>query len=561
MSKAARRRTVPGSEKKALPGGKVIGKADPDQRIEVTVLLRPRKGKAGDLAMEESARRPGRRRYLGREEFAAVRGADPEDVAKVEAFAGEHRLTVVEVSLPRRSLVLAGTVDDLTTAFWIDLMRARVGGRMVRTRRGGIMVPSGLKDIVVGVFGLDDRPAAKPHLRFRAEQAALAGRRGKPSSRTVTERAFKPPEVARLYGFPAGLTGAGQCIAIVELNDVDERGAATGSGFSAGDLKAYFKSLGLPAPKVTAVGVDGGANRPGPDGNADGEVMLDIEIAGAVAPGARIAVYFAPNTDRGFLDAVGAALHDTVRKPGVISISWGSPEDANTAQARSAFDGLLRDAAALGVTVCCAAGDDGSSDIHSPGDRDGRPHVDFPSASPFALSCGGTRLLGTGAAISGETVWKSPNAATGGGVSDFFPRPAYQAAAGVPRSPRRKVGRGVPDVSGNADPSTGYVVRLVGGRVSVIGGTSAVAPLWAGLVARVNQGLAKRGKPAAGFLNPILYGLPPKAGAFRDVLEGDNDLEGLGKYAARPGWDPCTGLGTPDGARLLAALGGGKETG
>ena len=290
---------------------------------------------------------------------------------------------------------------------------------------------------------------------------------------------------------------------------------------------------------MTAVGVasDGGvgANLPGVDPNADGEVMLDIEVAGAVAPKAKIAVYFALNTDNGFLAAVNTALHDSVRKPSVISISWGSTEELNTPQALRAFNLVLEDAAALGVTVCCSSGDDGSSDIRKPSERDGKPHVDFPASSPFALACGGTMLLGSGTAIASEVVWNQGNGGTGGGVSNFFARPRYQAKAKVPKSPKGKVGRGVPDVAGDADPNTGYQVRLVGGKKEVIGGTSAVSPLWAGLIALVNQKLAKLGKPAVGFVNPVLFKVHPASGVFHDIVTGTNDIEGLGRSKAAQG--------------------------
>jgi kumamolisin len=283
--------------------------------------------------------------------------------------------------------------------------------------------------------------------------------------------------------------------------------------------------------------------------------MLDIEVAGAVAPRANIAVYFAPNTDQGFIDALTTAVHDNVRKPSVVSISWGAQEEAWTQQALTAFDQALQDAAALGVTVCCAAGDDGSSDIRDASERDGKPHVDFPAASPFALACGGTKLLGSGITITSEVVWNEGDSGTGGGVSNHFARPAYQAHANVPKSPAGKTGRGVPDIAGDADPQTGYQVRLVGGENTVIGGTSAVAPLWAGLIALLNQKLTSLGKPVVGFCNPFLYNsLSQSAVALHDITEGNNDIEGLGKYKARKGWDACTGLGTPNGAKLLAAL-------
>jgi kumamolisin len=581
MADSKNRVVVPGSEKKALPGAKVLGKLDPSERIEITVVVRSRReglqaGRVAASARDTSTQLPEARQYLSRESFATERGADPEDVDKVEAFAKEHNLTVVEASLPKRSIRLAGTIKNLTAAFQPNLKKSKIGSRVVRMRTGGISVPTELSEIVVAVMGFDDRPAASPHVRFLSEPSAkknrklpaskggnisnakvLGGKKAKPHANSHSS--FKPPEVARLYNFPANLQGDGQCVAIIELNDFDDQHNPTGTGFSLSDLKTYFSSLGLPTPKVTAIGVASnggtGANVPGSDPNSDGEVMLDIEVAGAVAPKASLAVYFALNTDDGFLAAFNAALHDNVRKPSVISISWGSSEDSNTQQALTAFNQALQDAAAMGVSVCCSAGDDGSSDIRKPADRDGQPHVDFPASSPFALACGGTNLVASGANITRETVWNDGRGATGGGVSNHFPRPAYQSKSNVPLSPNGKVGRGVPDVAGDADPNTGYEVRLVGGKTEVIGGTSAVAPLWAGLIALLNEGLSKVSKPPAGLLNPILYQLPTSSGVFHDIVEGNNDIEGLNKYAAGPAWDPCTGLGTPDGKQLLTALG------
>jgi kumamolisin len=270
--------------------------------------------------------------------------------------------------------------------------------------------------------------------------------------------------------------------------------------------------------------------------------MLDIEVAGAVAPGANIVVYFAPNTDQGFLDAITTAVHDTANAPSVISISWGSAEPNWSAQALAAFDQAFAEAGQVGVTVCVAAGDHGSADDIT----DGSAHVDFPASSPHVLGCGGTELEASNGQISSELVWNSGDVATGGGVSVVFPLPDYQSAAGV----LNQSGRGVPDVAGDADPATGYLVR-VDGQEFPIGGTSAVAPLWAALIALMNQQL---GHPV-GFLNPLLY-TQPAAGTFHDITQGSNDVSGLGVYTSGPGWDPCTGQGSPDGQHLLAALTG-----
>jgi len=545
---------VPGSQKQKLPRAKIVGDVDPEQRIEITVVLRRRGGSEGLESVLSAAAAPPK--AVSREEFAGQLGADPADVAKVEAFAHAHDLEVVDVNRDSRRIRVAGSIEDLTAAFRPKLKRAKAGNRVVRTRTGGISVPDELGDIVVAVLGFDNRPAATPHLRRHP-----GARRASRGAQTAHKRAFTPPQIASLYDFPPDLDGAGQCIAIVELNDFRSPShgppKAISAGYTERDLRAYFAALGIEMPEITAIGVESdgstGANLPGPDAGADGEVMLDIEVAAAVAPKAKIAVYFALNTDNGFLAALTTAIHDKVHRPSVVSISWGSSEDDNTGQALRAFNEALQDAAALGVTVCCSAGDDGSSDaVHK--DRDGKPHVDFPASSPYALACGGTRVLASRGEIVDEAVWRTRGAATGGGVSNKFDRPPYQAGIDMPASPRRRRGRGVPDVAGDADPATGYRVRLVGGGRDVFGGTSAVAPLWAALVALINQHRERRRKPPLGFLNPRLYAMPARAGAFRDILEGTNDLEKLGKYAAGPGWDACTGLGSPNGARLLEAL-------
>jgi len=416
----------------------------------------------------------------------------------------------------------------MAAAFDVRLQQYEHDGGTYRGRNGPISVPAELAGIVEGVFGLDDRPQATPHFQVLdpGAQAIVA--------REVTG-AFTPPQLARLYDFPAGADGSGECIGIIEL----------GGGFRPADLKTYFAALKLPVPTVKAVSVDGGRNAPSNADSADGEVMLDIEVAAAIAPKATIVVYFAPNTSKGFLDAITTAVHDATNRPSVISISWGGSESTWTAQAMKQFDQAFRDAAAMGVTVCCAAGDNGSGDAVS----DGRPHVDFPASSPYALGCGGTKLTASGNAIASETVWNenARTSATGGGVSAFFALPDWQKKAKVPTlAATGKSGRGVPDVAGDADPATGYQVR-VDGKNLVIGGTSAVAPLWAGLVALCNQ---KLGRPV-GYLQPLLYGSLAGKGLFHDVREGTN-----GSYAARAGWDPCTGWGSPIGSKLLQALGG-----
>jgi kumamolisin len=397
------------------------------------------------------------------------------------------------------------------------------GATSHRVREGGLSIPAQLDGIVTAVLGIDDRPQARTQLRT-ASATSTTG-----ASPKATSVSYTPVELGVLYDFPTGTDGTGQTIAIIEL----------GGGFETSDLKTYFAGLGLSAPSVTAVGVDGAKNEPGKDPTgADGEVLLDIEVIGGLSPAADILVYFAPNTDAGFLDAVAQAAHATPT-PVSMSISWGQSEDEWTAQARTALDDAMLDAAALGVTVTAAAGDNGSSD----GSSDGANHADFPSSSPHALACGGTSLHSKGTAITTETVWNdgANGGATGGGVSDVFALPSWQQKANVPAPVGAGGGRGVPDVAGNADPETGYQV-LVDGTSAVYGGTSAVAPLWAALIARLAQSL---GTPL-GLVQPKLY---LATAGFRDITSGDN-----GAFSAGKGWDPCTGLGSPKGSELLAAL-------
>ncbi len=512
-----------GSERPPIPAAQEVSAVSPETRVQVTVILARRSGQP----VQEKGQAP---RSVSRSHFAAEYGADPAVIARVENFAHHAGLTVVESSTAKRRVVLAGTVAALAKAFGAKLGCYRLGSQdktTYRTRTGELTIPAELEGDVIAVLGLDNRPAARAHVRIRPRQSAAVS--------------YTPPQVAALYNFPSGATGSGQTVGIIEL----------GGGYSTTDLQTYFSQLGVTEPSITAVSVDGGTNSPG--SSADGEVMLDIEVVGSIAPGANIAVYFAPNTDQGFIDAITDAVHDTTRKPSVISISWGGPEDSWTQQSQTAMNAALQDAATLGVTVTVAAGDSGSSD----GVTDGKLHVDFPASSPYALACGGTTLNGGGSQISSEVVWNetaNQEGATGGGVSTVFAVPSYQSSAGVPAQPETNfAGRGVPDVAGDADPSTGYQV-LVDGQSQVIGGTSAVAPLWAALVALMNQQL---GAPV-GFLNPKIY--PLGQSGFHDITSGNNDDSGLGYYTAKAGWDPCTGLGSPDGAALLSALTSSSST-
>jgi kumamolisin len=481
---------MPGSTRSAAPDATGHRPLDPESPVDFTVILRRRAD--GEL------------------------GADPDDLSAVTAALQGAGLEIVSTDAPSRRIRVRGSVAAVSAAFGTELQTvtstAPDGSTVThRQRTGELQIPAALGDRVLAVLGIDDRPQARNRFRIAAPGAVSVS--------------YTPLQIGEAYAFPSGTDGSGQAVAIIEL----------GGGFAQSELDTYFAGLGITGPSVTAVGVDGAQNQPGSDPQgADGEVLLDIELAGALAPGAAFTVYFAPNTDAGFVDAISDAVHaDTT--PAAISISWGQSEDEWTAQSRTAMDSVFADAVQLGIVVTAAAGDSGSSD----GATDGTNHCDFPASSPNVIGCGGTSLQ-----AGSETVWNNGNGngATGGGVSDTFDRPPRQAGAGVPGS-----GRGVPDVAGNADPQTGYQV-LVDGSQIVIGGTSAVAPLWAALVARLAQGT---GGLLRGFADAVYVGASAgtSPAGFRDVTSGDN-----GSFSAGPGWDACTGLGSPDGTALLQRL-------
>ncbi|MDE2449691.1 MAG: S8/S53 family peptidase, partial [Gammaproteobacteria bacterium] len=465
-------RPLRGSERSPLPNSRALGPADPAERLEVTLVVRPVDRPGLQARLRKLAQGDRSLAHLSRAELARRHGASRADLDAVREFAESHGLAVVQEHAGRRTLVLSGTVAQFNDAFGIELEHYSHGGGTYRGRTGPVHIPERLDGVIEAVLGLDNRPQARTHFRMKTSNTQ---RRSRPA--LAAAASFTPVQLASLYDFPQG-DGKGECIALIEL----------GGGYRPQDVQSYFSGLSLTAPAVTAVSVDQGTNQPTGDPNGpDGEVMLDIEVAGAIAPAAAIAVYFAPNTDAGFLDAVTTAIHDDVRKPSVVSISWGGPESTWTQQSMSAMDQAFQAAAAMGVTVCIAAGDSGSTD----GVTDGNNHVDFPASSPNVVACGGTKLIAApgNSSIASETVWNEQAqglGATGGGVSDSFPLPAYQKNANVPGPTDPSGGRGVPDVAGDADPVTGYNV-LIDGTNTVSGGTSAVAPLYAGLFARINE--------------------------------------------------------------------------
>jgi Pro-kumamolisin, activation domain/Subtilase family len=556
---------VTGSERQPARGATRIADADPNESLSVTIRVRRRSGGPPLPSLDALAAIPlNERKFPSREEFARLYGAAEEDLSAVASFAENHGLTVTGQSAGERTVHIAGTVFQMNAAFGVKLGRYESPTETYRGREGLVYIPRALGEIVESVLGLDNRNVVRPHIATSGGNVAAARPDGSlvpGNSPPAGASALTPPQVASLYGFPAN-TATGQTVAILEF----------GGGYAKADITAFLTPLGIATPTLIDQAVDGGSNSPAGSltnvtaNDADIEVALDIDVVAAVAVGAKIVVYFAPNNDQAFADAVSQAVHDTTHAPTIISCSWAGSEDSWSGSARSSMVTALNDAAALGVTVFFTSGDDGSDD----GVGDGSAHVEYPAAEYGAIGCGGTYIANVSGSSFTEGTWNDVGA-TGGGVSDVYGLPAWQDGIGVPKSANNgtTVGRGVPDVSGNASPYSGYNLTLYGTlttslvitsgsqkgqTIGTIGGTSAVAPLYAALLALIE---AKIGEPL-GYLTPLLYALQ-NDGPIADINDGaNNKWSGEAKpapsYTCGAGWDACTGLGRINGGSLLSAF-------
>ena len=531
-------RPLKSSERHPAPGAHLAGSADQDEVLSVTVSVRRRPDAPplpdpADLASTPT----GQRRFLSREEFAEHYGASQADLDRLADFARAHGLTVLEASIPKRTIQLAGTVKQMCKAFAVELNQYESPTGNYRGREGEIHLPSDLMDIVEGVFGLDNRKMARPLFHVASEPAKageiMAAGEFLEGAPTQAITPLTPPKMASLYNFPVSPNAAGQTIGLFEF----------GGGFKLADIQAYFNALQLPVPTIVTVGMDGMANSPG--SAEDVEVVLDIDVAGSAAPGARIVVYFAPWTEQGWVDIVASGVHDNINRPSALSISWGWPEHKTygftwTDAAMQAVDARFQEAAAFGVSVLAASGDYGSTC----GMGDGLQHVLYPASDPYVTACGGTVISNVSGSNFTENTWPE----TGGGISDCFPLPVWQKFANIPVSANDKhAGRGIPDIAGNASPSSGYILYLNGSTYGAVGGTSATAPLYAALVALLNANL----REPLGFLNPNLYAFPQPY-VYRDIADNVSN----GAYKATAGWDCCTGLGSVIGVAMLTSLRG-----
>jgi kumamolisin len=527
------RRPLPGSAPLSRPGAaRMLGRPE-DEVLDVSIRLRastehePSRAVLSLSAEKFGSSSLGNRRYLSRSEFREFHAASPADIESICTFAKEFSLSVTGTSGAGRSAKLRGAVSDIEKAFGtrLELYECPLG--KYQGHEGELLLPTEVLPLVEGVFGLENLRQSQPF-------HSLGGNRFEAGSASAIEK------IAAHYRFPSDLSGKGECIGIL----------AFGGGIALSDLQRYFHKLHGTVPDLRFQGVTP-ANQPNLNSQHDRELALDIEIAGGLAPGARIVIYFATNDEKGWVDALSGAIHDDENKPSILSISWGAFEEWWGRNTIRVLTQLFEEAATLGITICAASGDDGCAM-----DGDGHCRVTFPASSPLVLACGGSSLL----ADDKEIVWNVRNkSASGGGISDVVTRPDWQSSPSALASPapsRRNPnfdGRQLPDVAGAA--STTFNVYVGGCYHNGAGGTSAVVPLWSALIARLNEGLKRRGLPGVGYFNPLLYKNRFIQNTFRDITVGHNDPYGRKGYEAQSGWDACTGWGTPNGEKLLETLG------
>jgi kumamolisin len=477
------------------------------------------------------------------DEFATQYGASPIEMEKVAEFVKCQGMKVVETNLARRTLVASGTVAQVNKAFAVALgyyelenAHDHEQGKVesYRERDGSVYVPRELADVIVGVFGLDNRRITKHNCGNLFSTTPLS-----------------VPQMTQLYNFPTN-SAAGQTIGI--FCGLTEQG----NGYDINDIKHYFQGLPAthPMPAITDISVHGKNSGSDPYG----EITQDICIAGAAAPGAAIAVYFTTQTQQGWIDCINRVVHPDAGDPvcNVLSSSFyvadrddivGVEDQDLAASWITAVNQAFQDAAIQGITVCIASGDTGTDSKVD----DGKAHVQYPASDPWVLAVGGTAISRIwGSPFFYEYAWNDDRGATGGGVSAMFAQPSYQFRTGVRSVNNGHLGRGVPDVAANASGHSGYSGIFVGGKGFIGNGTSAAAPLWAGLIAVLNAALGGN----LGFVNPALYAIGSRG--FRDLVglpgRANNSFNHVPGYPAHSGWDACTGWGSPNGTALLAGL-------
>ena len=551
---------------------------DDSERLRVRIVLKP-----AELDEAHPTRRkielmaaalPRDRERLGGEDVRAL-APSQESFARVTAFAEEYHLDVIDVSTLRHDVVLEATVAALNKAFNIRLEHYEHGGRHFHAHQQPVHLPDGLDEIVVGVLGLNNVPLAAS-----SQPAMQSG---------VTP--VTPLQLKEYYEFPDA-TGKGQKIACIGFSSDEDP-----AGYHSKDIENFFEQLGLDSPRINEISVSDYQNTPldrdklsrfivamnNPGATVDClgeefgqdvlhalgtiELTMDIELLGAMAPDAEIIVLFADNSLDGLVEAISKAFELDAT---AVSVSWGNNEANWNVNPTEAANHIFKVVAGYGSdapTICCASGDWGSPGM--PNDAGKLPttaNAFFPASSPYVLAVGGTVFQECGGHLQGEAVWNSvflkQRGASGGGISGVFKRHACQEDRGLPSITTEEkywlgqkeepfAGRGVPDVAAVADRDTG-IELCIGGETVLSSGTSAAAPIWAGLLACVAEKTGSR----LGCINTLLYS-KEFAPAFREITVGNNNIsDDVPYFEAGVGWNGCCGLGSPRGELLAGKLSG-----
>ena len=483
----------------------------------------------------------GTQTVLDHDAFVYQFGSVEDEITLVTEWAINNGLTVIEAESSTATVKAQGTEELMNQLFGIVLETVTTDSRTYRTHSGDITIPSEINDVVLAVLGLDNSITMSSYAHL---DTSYVDENGFIDPTLISSPT--PVDLAQAYQFPriAGnnvVQGSGTCVAIVEL----------GGGWTTQNLTSSFGRIGLPNPTVVDVSVDGGVNNPS-DINSSGEVMLDIYCVGAAAPSAKIAMYFAPNSFQGFIDCITVATNDTVNRPSVISISWGTTDTNWGLTAISLFDSALQASIVKGITTFSATGDYGVRAISGAATYT----VQYPATSPYQIGAGGTVVsINNDYTIAGETAWGTSGGsyAGGGGVSGIYGVPAWQTGFTsktypTPSSAIALTGRAIPDVSAMA---TGYTFYYsINNTLGTFLGTSAVAPLLSGMMARINCVSQSTTGGRIGYVNAKWYSV--LATAFRDTTVGDNHGGNPVGYVATAGWDACTGAGSPIGTALAA---------
>ncbi|MGG3469768.1 protease pro-enzyme activation domain-containing protein [Neobacillus pocheonensis] len=540
-----------GAAPMAAKHGTLIGHTNSSTKSSLTIALQLRNRDKLDHFIDSLSdpSSPNYKHFISPEEFKSQYGPTDETVANVKSYLTSKGFKVQDVSANNAFITVSGTTGQMEDAFGVTINNYKNSkGQTYYSNAQAPMIPAEFSGVITDVEGMNNEAhythpkISKTSPYVNQKPAAVI-----PNVGSGPAGGYTPDELKGAYDVSAlasaGYTGSGQTVAVMELD-----------GYKATNTTNYSNYYGLGSPAPTNVYIDG---YNGAAGQAELEVELDIEVINAIAPKAQVIVYEAPNTDQGLIDNYQKIASDNLAK--TISVSWGIGEQRISSATMNSLHTIFQQYATQGQSIFAASGDHGAYDSGG-----STLEVDSPANDPYVTGVGGTHLNLSGSSYSSETIWSDTTSrwGGGGGLSQKYTMPSFQSGTGVQNMYTNGY-RQVPDVSADADPSTGYSIYS-GGSWTVVGGTSAAAPLWAGIAALNNQYAAANGKGNLGEANPTLYRMfntVQTFPAYHDITSGDNLF-----YRATPGYDLASGIGTPDAYNLIRDInspsggtGGGTE--